>query len=218
MAAWMFEAAEADVVFVDGVFEIPSTNRRLTFKEVAQRSLGLGVPAELGIGLNGLGEHEGPTTFPNGCMTSEVEVDLGTGKIVVDRMICVDDVGAVVNPVTLDGQLHGSIAQGLGEVLLEEIIFDQTNGQLLTGSFLDYAMPRADVMPHIASYLELRPTPSNPLGLKGGSEAGNMGAPAAIINATVDALYGWGVDDLPLPATPERVWRALERARRLKPT
>ena len=105
--------------------------------------------------------------------------------------------------------MHGSIAQGLGETLIEEVVYDQNSGQLLTGSFIDYGMPRADNMPQIASELDLIPAKTNPLGVKGGAEAGNVGAPPAIINAILDALSPWGVSDIQLPATPERVWRAI---------
>ena len=118
----------------------------------------------------------------------------------------------MVNPLTLEGQLHGSIAQGLGETLVEQVVYDRESGQLLTGSFLDYCMPRADIMPDIVSELALVPAKTNPLGVKGGSEAGNVGAPAAIINAVIDALSPWGVTDIPMPATPERVWRAIHEA------
>lgn len=212
-AAWMLEAAEADIAFADGVFRVSGTDRAVGFAEVARRSYaGAGVPQELGIGLDGVGAHEGPNTYPNGCIVCEVEVDDETGVIRVDRLSAVDDVGVPVNPLTLHGQLHGSVAQGLGETLVEAVVYEPGTGQLLTGSFLDYAMPRADIMPQIASELSLVPTKTNLLGVKGGSEAGNVATPAAIVNAVVDALAPFGVDELPLPATPERVWRQLTGA------
>jgi carbon-monoxide dehydrogenase large subunit len=145
-------------------------------------------------------------------MICEVEVDVDTGAVAVVRASSVDDAGVIINPLTFEGQLHGSTAQGLGEALLEQIVYDRDSGQLLTGSFTDYAMPRADNMPPIVSAVHPVPTKSNPLGVKGGSEAGNMGAPAAIINALIDALSPFGVTDIDLPATPERVWRAIHRA------
>ena len=145
-------------------------------------------------------------------MICEVEVDPNTGTINVDRLSSVDDVGVVVNPLTLEGQLHGSIAQGLGETLVEQVVYDRESGQLLTGSFLDYAMPRADIMPDIVSEVALVPTETNLLGVKGGSEAGNCGAPAAIVNAVIDALSPWDITDIAMPATPERVWRAIHEA------
>lgn len=134
------------------------------------------------------------------------------------RLAAVDDVGAAVNPLTLHGQLHGSIAQGLGETLMEELVYDRQTGQLLSGSFMDYAMPRADIMPDIASELALVPTGTNLLGVKGGSEAGNVGAPAAIVNAIIDALAPLGVTDIPLPATNERIWQSIQASLLLKVT
>jgi carbon-monoxide dehydrogenase large subunit len=210
LAAWMLEANEVDVVFQDGVFRVSGTDREISFSEVAQKSFAqTGVPQEFGIGLDGVGFHEGPYTFPNGCMVCEVEVDPETGIINVDRLSSVDDVGFVVNPLTLRGQLHGSVAHGIGEALIEEVLYDRDSGQLLTGSFLDYAMPRADIIPNVIDDLALVPTRVNPLGVKGGSEPGNVATPAAIINAVIDALTPWGIEDLPVPATPERVWRAI---------
>ena len=212
-AAWMLEAAEADIVFEDGIFRVSGTDRQVGFRDVARRSYaGGGVPRELGIGLDGVGAHEGPNTYPNGCIVCEVEVDPETGVITVDRLSAVDDVGFAVNPLTLHGQLHGSVAQGLGEALIEEMVYDRENGQLLTGSFLDYGMPRADIMPDIAAEMAMVPTKTNLLGVKGGSEAGNVATPAAIVNAVLDALSPWCIEDLPLPATPERIWRSIQGA------
>ena len=212
-AAWMLEAAEADILFDAGMFRVAGTDRAVTLAEVARKSFAGGViPPELGIGIDGVGMHEGPNTYPNGCMICEVEVDPDTGVIEVESLSAVDDVGAVVNPLTLEGQLHGSVAQALGETLVEEIVYERGTGQLLTGSFMDYAMPRADLMPEIESEVALVPTKTNLLGTKGGSEAGNVATPAAIINAVIDALTPLGVHDLPMPATPERVWRAIREA------
>ena len=213
LSAWMLEASEADIVFEDGLFQVAGTDRQVTFFDVVETSYrGSGLPREFGIGLDGVGTHDGTYSFPNGCMICEVEIDMDTGTIKVDRLAAVDDVGVVVNPLTLEGQLHGSIAQGLGEALMEQIIYDRDSGQLLTGSFMDYGMPRADIMPDIISALALVPTGSNLLGVKGGSEAGNCGAPSAIINAVIDALSPWGVTDIPIPATPERIWHAINKA------
>jgi carbon-monoxide dehydrogenase large subunit len=210
LSAWILEASESDIEFEDGLFRVAGTDREVSFRQVAETSyMGAGLPKELGIGLDGVGTHDGTYTFPNGCMICEVEVDPDTGAIDVDRLYAVDDVGAVVNPLTLEGQLHGSIAQGLGETLVEEVIYDRETGQLLTGSFMDYAMPRADMMPDIISEVSLVPTKTNLLGVKGGSEAGNCGVPPALVHAVIDALSPWGVTDIPLPATPERVWRAI---------
>ena len=214
IAAWMMEASEADVAFEGGNFTVAGTDRSVTFKEVVKTSyLGAGVPQDLGLGLDGVGNHDGTYSFPNGCMICEVEVDAETGSLNVDRLYAVDDVGVVVNPLTLAGQLHGSIAQGLGEATVEQILYDRKSGQLLTGSFMDYGMPRADMMPDIISEESLVPSTNNPLGVKGGSEAGNCGMPSAIILAVLDALAPLGVEDVPIPATPQRVWRAIQDAK-----
>ena len=212
VSAWMLEAAELDVEFERGVFRIKGTDRQVSFKEVAKASYkGLGLPQELGIGLSGSGAHPGPNTFPNGCMICELEVEPHTGKVELLRLFAVDDVGAIVNPLTLEGQLHGSIAQGIGDSLLEEIVYSPNSGQLVTGSFMDYGMPRAHHIPEVLSEYALVPTKTNLLGVKGGSEAGNVGAPPAIINAIIDALSDWRIDDIPLPATAERIWRLIQQ-------
>jgi carbon-monoxide dehydrogenase large subunit len=218
LSAWMLEAAEGDVEFKDSVFRIKGTDRQVSFKEAAKASYdGIGLPPDFGIGLSGVGIHPGPNTFPNGCMICEVEVDPETGSVAVLRLSAVDDVGVVVNPLTLEGQLHGSIAQGVGEALLEQIVYSRDSGQLITGSFMDYGMPRAEHIPVISAEYALVPTKTNLLGTKGGSEAGNVGAPAAIINAIIDALSEWEVDDVALPATPERVWNVIhERSRAMR--
>ena len=214
VSAFMLEAAESDIEFEHGAFRIKGTDRLVSFKEVAKTSyVGVGLPQELGVGLNGAGSHPGPNTFPNGCMICEVEVDPETGNVDLVSLCAVDDVGAIVNPLTLEGQLHGSVGQGVGEALLETMIYSADSGQLVTGSFMDYAMPRAEHIPDIAGNYALVPAKTNLLGVKGGSEAGNVGAPPAIINAIVDALSDWGIDDVPLPATSERVWRAIRAAR-----
>jgi aerobic carbon-monoxide dehydrogenase large subunit len=218
IAAFMLEAAEADIAFERGNFFVQGTDRHVSFAVVAKKAYApVGLPAALGVGLDGVGTHSGPNNFPNGCMICEVELDVDTGRVTVDRITAVDDVGTVINPVTLEGQLHGSVAQGLGPALFEELVYDRETGQLVTGSFLDYAMPRADDLPAIASAVESIPTTTNLLGVKGGSEAGNVGVPPAVISAIVDALAPLGITDLPMPATAERVWRAMNRAKATLP-
>jgi carbon-monoxide dehydrogenase large subunit len=214
LAGLMLEASEEDIDFKGGQFHVKGTDRAVSLRAVARKSYqGQGLPAEFGIGLDGAGSHPGPFTFPNGCMICEVEVDTETGVVDVVKLSAVDDVGTVVNPLTLEGQLHGSTAQGLGEALMEQVIYEKGSGQLITGSFQDYAMPRADNMPPIVSGLRSVPTKLNPLGAKGGAETGNVGAPAAIVNAIVDALSPYGVADVPIPATAERIWRLIKSAR-----
>jgi carbon-monoxide dehydrogenase large subunit len=215
LAAWILEAAETDIELEHAMFRIKGTDRQLSFSEVARKSYqGTGLPAEFGIGLDGRGSHPGPDTFPNGSIICEVEVDPETGSVAVARICAVDDTGTPINPLLLEGQLHGSIAQGLGEALTEEMIYEPDTAQLVTGSFLDYAMPRAGDLPAIISALHPVPTSTNLIGVKGGAEAGNAGAPAAIVHAIIDALSPWGITDLPLPATPERIWGAIRNARR----
>lgn len=214
IAAWMLEAAEADLSFEHGAFKVAGTDRVARFEDVAKKAYQpVGLPAEFGIGLDGVGSHDGPNNFPNGCMVCEVEVDTDTGQVTVDRLVAVDDVGVVINPLLLKGQLHGSIAQGLGQALVEQVVYEPGSGQLLTASFLDYAMPRADLLPPIEADVVNVPTATNLLGVKGGSEAGNVGAPPAIVHAILDALAPLGVTDIQMPATPERVWRAINEAR-----
>lgn len=149
-------------------------------------------------------------TFPNGCYIAEVEIDRETGQVRVDRMTAVDDVGRVINPTVVKGQVVGAIAQGLGQALFEEAVYDPETGQLMAGSFMDYAMPRASDMPRVEALEDERwPTPNNPLGAKGAGESGAVGAPPAIVAAVVDALSEFGVEDIPMPITPEKVWRAM---------
>jgi carbon-monoxide dehydrogenase large subunit len=211
-AAWMMEAAPDDIEFALGNFRIKGTDRHVSFAEVARKAYTpVGLPPELGVGLDGVGAHAGPNNFPNGCMVCEVELDPESGKFEVVAITAVDDVGAVVNPLLLEGQLHGSIAQGLGQALFEDVVYERESGQLLTGTFMDYAMPRADDLPPIRSDVHLVPTRTNLLGVKGGSEAGNVGVPPAVVHALIDALSPWGVTDVPLPATPERLWRLIRR-------
>jgi aerobic carbon-monoxide dehydrogenase large subunit len=217
ISAWMMEASEKDIVFEQGRFKVIGTDREVTLTEVAERSYKpIGLPAEFGVGLDGVGTDPGPSTYPNGCMIAEIELDAETGTVMVDSLFSVDDTGTIINPLTIGGQLHGSIAQGLGEALLESVIYERGTAQLLTGSFMDYAMPRADTMPHISSEASPIPTAVNALGAKGGSEAGNTAAPAAIINAILNALAPWGITELPVPARPEQIWRAIRDARQGK--
>jgi carbon-monoxide dehydrogenase large subunit len=148
-------------------------------------------------------------TFPNGCHVCEVEIDPETGVTRLVSYSVVDDVGRVVNPLLLKGQIHGGIAQGAGQALCERIVYDAESGQMISGSFMDYCMPRADHLPSFAVATNVTLCTHNPLGVKGCGEAGAIGAPAAVINAVVNALAPLGVTDIGMPATPERVWRAI---------
>ncbi len=153
-------------------------------------------------------------TFPNGCHIAEVEIDPETGHVQVVRYVVCDDVGKAVNPMIVRGQVHGGVAQGLGQATLERTAYDPSSGQLLSATFMDYAVPRADDLPDIEVELIEVPCLSNPLGVKGAGEAGAVGSPPAVINAVIDALADSGVTHVDMPATPETVWKALASARK----
>jgi carbon-monoxide dehydrogenase large subunit len=215
IAARLLEAAEADIVFADGKFAVVGTNRAVVLKDVARAAF---QPAQLPPGLEpGLYETGtfSPTTdtWPNGCHVCEVEIDPDTGAVALVSYVIVDDVGTVINPVTLKGQIHGGVAQGVGQALMEEVVYDPESGQLLTASFMDYAMPRADTLPDM--HIESHPVPTklNPLGAKGAGEAGTVGALPAVINAVMSALAPVGVRQLDMPASAARVWEAIQAAR-----
>jgi carbon-monoxide dehydrogenase large subunit len=215
IAAHLLEAAPADLVFGDGRFRVTGTDRSVTLTEVARAAFH---PAQLPPGLEP-GLYETGTfvpkqdTWPNGCHVAEAEVDPETGAVAVARYVVVDDVGTVVNPLTLEGQIHGGIAQGAGQALMEQVVYDRESGQLLTASFMEYAMPRADTLPDVIVGSNPDPTELNPLGAKGAGEAGTVGALPAVMNAVMDALTPVGVKHLDMPATPAGVWRALQEAR-----
>lgn len=210
IAAHLLETGESDIEFSAGNFTVAGTDRRIDIVEVAKLSYTpMNWPTELGIGLEGVGDFSaGMGNYPNGAQVAEIEIDPATGTVRLDRLLIVDDVGTVINPLLLKGQLHGGVAQGIGQALFENLIFDES-GQLLTASFMDYVMPRADNFPDFETVNLAVPTPSNPLGVKGAGETGTVGAPPALINAIVDALSPNGVTDIDMPATPEKIWRAL---------
>ena len=214
LAAHMLEAAEADIVFADNNFSVTGTDRKVALKQVAIASF---QPARLPKGMEpGFIEHATyapeKATYPNGCHVCEVEVDPETGTVDLVSYLVVDDVGTVINPMTLAGQVHGGVAQGVGQVLMEQVAFDPDSGQLLSASFMDYAMPRADNLCNISIVSNPSPTLSNPLGAKGGGEAGTVGALPSVMIAILDALAPLGVKELEMPASPERVWRAIQNA------
>jgi carbon-monoxide dehydrogenase large subunit len=210
IAAHRLGVALDDVKFADGVFAAAGTNRTMTIKEVAKDAANPGrLPKGMEAGLIATAVYDAPVeNFPNGTHVCEVEIDPETGKVEIVRYSVVDDVGTVLNPLLLHGQIHGGVAQGAGQILLEDIRWDG-DGQLLTGSFMDYAMPRAGDLCAIAADANPVPTLTNPLGVKGAGEAGSVGAMPAVANAIVDALSGFGVRHIEMPATPERVWRAI---------
>ena len=215
-AAHFLEANAADITFADGTFTIAGTDRSMPLDQVAQMSfIPMGVPAELGVGLQGAGAATADVpSFPNGCHICEVEVDPETGAVALDRYTVVDDIGMVVNPLLAAGQIRGGVAQGAGQALGEDVVYDAEGGQLLSGTLLDYRLPRADDLPDIAVDFSLVPSTSNPLGIKGVGEGGTVAATPTVMNAILDALAPLGVTDVPMPATPERAWRAIREAAR----
>ncbi|MGD9921233.1 MAG: xanthine dehydrogenase family protein molybdopterin-binding subunit [Pseudorhodoplanes sp.] len=214
IAAVHFEADAADIVFEAGHFAIAGTDRRIGVKDVAKLSYTMRDPS-LG-GMFGFSEKTiaapKAATFPNGCHVCEVEIDPDTGVCQVLNYVVVDDVGRVVNPALVKGQVHGGVVQGVGQILFENIAYDES-GQLLSGSFMDYAMPRAAHFPAFICKANEVLTPMNPLGVKGAGEAGTVGALAAVINAIVDALSPYGIEHIDMPATPERIWRTINDAK-----
>jgi aerobic carbon-monoxide dehydrogenase large subunit len=216
IAAHLLEAAEADVAFADGVFTIAGTDRAVPLAEIAAAAWEpKSLPDDMEPGLVASALYSAKEqNFPNGVHICELEVDPDTGEVEILRYFVVDDVGTVMNPLLLEGQIRGGIAQGLGQIVMEDIHFDAASGQLVTGSFMDYAMPRADTMPPMECETNPVPTKTNPLGVKGAGEAGAVGAMPAAGNALVDALAPLGIRDVPMPATPERLWRAIRTAAR----
>jgi aerobic carbon-monoxide dehydrogenase large subunit len=212
IAAHMLEVSAQDITFADGVFSVPGTDLRIDLMDVAKAARD---PAKLPSGLEpGLDatHHRVPPaqTFPNGCHIVEVEIDPETGSVAVERYTIVDDFGRTINPLLLEGQVHGGIVQGIGQALLEHAVYDSDSGQLLAGSFMDYAMPRAGDVPAFAFSTHNVPSTSNPFGVKGAGEAGSVGAPPAVINAIVDALHRRvGARHIDMPATPRRIWETL---------
>jgi aerobic carbon-monoxide dehydrogenase large subunit len=212
LAAHLLEASAQDISFADGVFSVAGTDLRLDLLEVAKAARDPArLPAGMEPGLDTTHHRVPPAqTFPNGCHIVEVEIDPNTGFVAVERYTIVDDFGRTINPLLLEGQVHGGIVQGIGQALLEHAVYDQDSGQLLAGSFMDYAMPRAGDMPNFTFTTHNVPSTSNPFGVKGAGEAGAVGAPPAVINAIVDALHHHsGVRHIDMPATPLRVWEAL---------
>jgi carbon-monoxide dehydrogenase large subunit len=214
IAAHLLEASEADIEFKDGEFRVAGTDRTKPLGEVA---LAAYVPHNYPEGLEpGLEENAfyDPKnfTFPAGCHIVEVEIDPDTGVVEVVGVTVADDVGRVINPMVVDGQIHGGLAQGIGQALLEVCHYDEDSGQLLTGSYMNYCMPRAADLPffNVGNHATL--CTHNPLGVKGCGEVGAIGVPPAVINAVVDALSDLGVEHVDMPATPERIWRTIREA------
>ena len=208
-ASEALEAAADDIEFSAGRFTVAGTDRGVDILALAAQQRGR--PGATQLDAAEIAKIE-THTFPNGCHMAEVEVDPDTGTIAVVRYIVCDDVGRAVNPMIVKGQVHGGVAQGVGQALMERTSYDAESGQLLSGSFMDYALPRASDLPDVEVDLIEVPCTSNPLGVKGAGEAGAVGSPPAVMNALVDALRTRGVDSIDMPATPEKVWRAIHLA------
>ncbi len=216
IASYVLEASASDIEFKAGVFTIAGTDRSIGLMELAERlhgglKLPQGAPATLDV--DHVGEQKIPSAFPNGCHIAEVEVDPDTGAAQVVNYSAVNDLGTIINPLLVEGQIQGGVMQGLGQVLLEQAVYDD-EGQLVTGSFMDYAMPRAHDAPMINVASHPVPTKSNPLGAKGCGEAGTSGGLPAVANAVVDALSDLGIRHLEMPMTPARIWQAIDAAKR----
>jgi carbon-monoxide dehydrogenase large subunit len=209
MAAGLFGVGESEVKYADGMFTAPNSNQAYSLFDLAAQS----APGTLSA-MTEL-SHRIPA-HPTGCAVCELEVDPQTGAVELKRYTSVDDVGAPINPLIVDGQMHGGIVQGIGQALSEGVAADAASGQIVNASFMDYALPRADGVPSFDVELALDRTAGNPLGVKGGGEGGITPAPAAVINALVDALSEFGIDHVDMPATPLRVWAAIERARQAR--
>jgi carbon-monoxide dehydrogenase large subunit len=213
-AADVLEAAVADIAFVEGRFSIVGTDRGIDIMALAADQRAKAAAGQTAVTLDAaevapIKAH----TFPNGCHMAEIEVDPETGVVELMRYVVADDVGKAINPLIVRGQVAGGVAQGYGQAVMERTVYDPDSGQLLSGSFMDYALPRANDLPDIEVELLEVPCVSNPLGVKGAGEAGAVGSPPAVINAIIDALSEDGISHIDMPATPERVWRALELAK-----
>jgi aerobic carbon-monoxide dehydrogenase large subunit len=214
IAAHLLEASEADIEFKGGKFAVAGTDRSLSFGEIALTAY---VPhnfphEELEPGLDETAFYDPKNfTFPSGAHIAEVEIDPDTGHLTICNFTASDDFGRIINPMIVAGQVHGGLAQGIGQAVLESCVYDKETGQLLTGSYNDYAMPRAGDLPSFALSTHATLCTHNPLGVKGCGEAGAIGAPAALANAIVDALKPFGVRHVEMPVTPERLWRTIQR-------
>jgi aerobic carbon-monoxide dehydrogenase large subunit len=217
IAAGMLEVDEKDIAYAAGAFSVPGTDiAPLTFARVARMAyVGHKLPDGVEPGLDetvfydpkGMGS-------PSGIHLAYVEVDPDTGTVEVIDYVAVDDVGTLINPLLAAGQIHGGVVQGIAQALYEEVSYDPDSGQLLTGSLLDYAVPRADSVPNIRSFFQETPSPTNPIGVKGIGESGSIAAPPCIVHAVLDALSPFGITHLDMPLTPSRVWTAIRQAKR----
>jgi carbon-monoxide dehydrogenase large subunit len=216
IAAQMLETAEDDITFASGRFTVKGTDRSVGIFDVARAAANgsnTAVPEDLRGPLAATADETiKQLGFPYGAHVCEVEIDPETGVLDLVRYTCVDDVGRAINPMVVDGQTHGGAAQGIGQALWDCCTYD-AHGQLLSASFMDYAMPRADILPSFTTDISEVLTPTNRLGVRGAGEGGTTGSLGAVVNAAVDALAEFGVTHIEMPVTPERVWRAIQSAK-----
>ncbi|HWD59639.1 MAG TPA: molybdopterin cofactor-binding domain-containing protein, partial [Stellaceae bacterium] len=214
VAARLLQAEPANLVFAEGGYSVPGSGRFVGLIDVARAAADPANFADAGAaGLDSYVWNElDLITFPSGVHIAEVEIDPETGQVTLERYRAVDDYGRIINPMLTIGQVQGGVAQGIGQAMLERTVYEPETGQLLSGSLLDYALPRADDLPPLDIVLDGVPTASNPLGVKGSGQAGAIAAPQTIISAVLDALAPLGIDDIDMPATSEQIWRAIKRA------
>jgi aerobic carbon-monoxide dehydrogenase large subunit len=213
-ASHLLEAAVADIEFCDGRFIIAGTDRSIGVLDLAAKlRSGIKLPDDAPRTLDvKIASEPVPSCFPNGCHVAEVEIDPETGVVEVVKYASANDFGTVINPMLVEGQMHGGLVQGIGQVLMENVVYDD-EGQPITGSFMDYAMPRAADVPSFVTDHHPVPATTNPLGIKGCGEAGCAGALVAVPNAIIDALSDYGIRHIDMPVTAEKVWRAINAAR-----
>jgi carbon-monoxide dehydrogenase large subunit len=211
IAAHKLEAAVDDLEFAEGKWTVKGTDKSIGFADISLTAyVPHDYPANLEPGMDFSSFYDPANfTYPFGAHVAMVEIDKDTGKVTLKRFVAVDDVGNVINPMIVEGQIHGGLAQGIGQALFEETLYDE-NGQLINGSYMDYTMPRADDLPSFEVDRQVTPCPHNPLGVKGAGEAGTIGSTPAVVNAVMDALKPYGIKNLTMPLTPERVWRYMQ--------
>ena len=216
IVAHAFGADPESVTLSNGRFSVDRDNKSMSLFEVARRAESdPSLPDTINGPLAGVCDEVAEAAgFPFGAHVCEVEIDPETGQLAIVNYVAVDDVGRAVNPLILHGQAHGAITQGLGQALCEQCVYDAATGQLLSGSFMDYAMPRADMLPSYQTVISEIPSTTNPLGIRAGGEGGTTPALAVVVNAAVDALRDFGVEHLEMPLTAERIWRAMAGRRR----
>jgi aerobic carbon-monoxide dehydrogenase large subunit len=213
IAAAMLETGEGDIAYKDGHFEVVGTDRRVSLFDVAARAAEMKKRGDIAEDLDTKTQTESPLTFPNGCHIAEIEIDPDTGRLTIIAYAAVDDCGRPLDHMIVEGQLHGSLMQGLGQAVMENTVYDRDSGQLVTGSFMDYAMPRAEDQPPLRDAMHNVPATTNPMGVKGVGEAGTTAGISAVMNAVADAIPNGAGAHLEMPVSPPRLWEACQRAK-----